>query len=311
MSAEFSIAAVERETGLTRETLRIWERRYGFPSPRRDANGDRLFNGEEVKRLLLIKRLLEMGHRPGRVVPLTEEALHRLERSTPPPAPPDQAADQALMARALDQLARGQPARLHDLLHEALAGMGLQQAILTLLAPLTEAVGEAWLRGELSVHAEHAYSDILQTLLRRSLDSLPPSDRGPRVLLTTSAGELHGLGLLMAECILALEGARCLSLGVNLPHREIAAAADTHAAQVVGLSYSAAYPRRLVGDGLRALSGLLGPEVEIWVGGQSLRHARLPAGIRRCVDLSQVAGLLRDWRQRHPPEAGLPPSPDR
>lgn len=29
-----SIAAVERDTGLTKDTLRVWERRYGFPTPR-------------------------------------------------------------------------------------------------------------------------------------------------------------------------------------------------------------------------------------------------------------------------------------
>ena len=35
------IAAVERDTGLSKDTLRIWERRYGFPSPQRDALGER------------------------------------------------------------------------------------------------------------------------------------------------------------------------------------------------------------------------------------------------------------------------------
>ena len=38
-----TIAAVERETGLSKDTLRIWERRYGFPEPLRDANGERLY----------------------------------------------------------------------------------------------------------------------------------------------------------------------------------------------------------------------------------------------------------------------------
>jgi hypothetical protein len=33
------IAAVERDTGLAKDTLRVWERRYGFPQPGRDANG--------------------------------------------------------------------------------------------------------------------------------------------------------------------------------------------------------------------------------------------------------------------------------
>ena len=32
-----SIAAVERDTGLSKDTLRVWERRYGFPAPQRDA----------------------------------------------------------------------------------------------------------------------------------------------------------------------------------------------------------------------------------------------------------------------------------
>ena len=34
------IAAVERETGLAKDTLRVWEKRYGFPQPLRDASGN-------------------------------------------------------------------------------------------------------------------------------------------------------------------------------------------------------------------------------------------------------------------------------
>ncbi|MFN7197809.1 MAG: MerR family transcriptional regulator, partial [Hylemonella sp.] len=37
-----TIAAVERETGLSKDTLRMWERRYGFPRPLRDARDERL-----------------------------------------------------------------------------------------------------------------------------------------------------------------------------------------------------------------------------------------------------------------------------
>lgn len=307
MSPEFSIAAVERETGLTRETLRIWERRYGFPKPRRDANNDRLFNADEVKRLALIKRLLEMGHRPGQVVPLPVEVLRRLEQSMPIRIRPAPAAADALLTQAMGLLARGRLEQLHDLLARQLTSTGLSATVQALIAPLTEAVGESWLRGEVSVHDEHAYSEVIQTLLRRCLDILAIRGDGPRVLLTTAAGELHGLGLLMAECVLATEGARCLSLGVNLPGREIAAAVESHAAQVVGLSYSAAYPKRMIGGGLRALRGLLAPEVEIWAGGRILHHARLPAGVWRCVHLNQIPGMLRDWHERHPRPPGEQP----
>ena len=41
-STMMNIAAVERDTGIGKDTLRVWERRYGFPQPQRDANGERL-----------------------------------------------------------------------------------------------------------------------------------------------------------------------------------------------------------------------------------------------------------------------------
>ena len=63
-----SIAAVERDTGLSKDTLRVWERRYGFPLPHRDALGERSYPFDQVERLRTIKRLLDAGHRPGRVV---------------------------------------------------------------------------------------------------------------------------------------------------------------------------------------------------------------------------------------------------
>ena len=39
--AHFNIAAVERDTGLSKDVLRMWERRYGFQVPKRDANSER------------------------------------------------------------------------------------------------------------------------------------------------------------------------------------------------------------------------------------------------------------------------------
>ena len=65
-----SIAAVERETGLGKDTLRAWERRYGFPLPQRDAAGVRGYPRAMVERLRLIRRALVAGHRPGRLFAL-------------------------------------------------------------------------------------------------------------------------------------------------------------------------------------------------------------------------------------------------
>ncbi len=41
LHSPLSIAETERITGIRRDLLRMWERRYGFPAPMRDADGDR------------------------------------------------------------------------------------------------------------------------------------------------------------------------------------------------------------------------------------------------------------------------------
>ncbi|MGZ8253883.1 MAG: MerR family transcriptional regulator, partial [Burkholderiaceae bacterium] len=64
---DLPIAAVERDTGLSKDTLRVWERRYGFPQPLRDANGERVYPQDQVDKLRLIKRLMDQGHRPGKI----------------------------------------------------------------------------------------------------------------------------------------------------------------------------------------------------------------------------------------------------
>ena len=66
---------MERDTGLSKDTLRMWERRYGFPEPLRDANGERVYPVGQVEKLQLIKRLMERGHRPGKIIPLAMEEL--------------------------------------------------------------------------------------------------------------------------------------------------------------------------------------------------------------------------------------------
>ena len=45
-----TISDVERDTGLAKETLRVWERRYDFPQPLRDPFGERVYSAEQVRK---------------------------------------------------------------------------------------------------------------------------------------------------------------------------------------------------------------------------------------------------------------------
>src|SRR4029077_10989446 len=73
-----NISAVEREAGLSKDVLRMWARRYGFPKPSRDDNGERQSSAAEVAKLRAIKRLMDVGMRPGKIIRSTLDELNAL-----------------------------------------------------------------------------------------------------------------------------------------------------------------------------------------------------------------------------------------
>jgi DNA-binding transcriptional MerR regulator len=48
-------------TGVSRERLRTWERRYGFPEPRRTGSGPRRYAVDDVQRVVAVRRAAEAG----------------------------------------------------------------------------------------------------------------------------------------------------------------------------------------------------------------------------------------------------------
>jgi hypothetical protein len=74
-AARYRTGIAARLAGIPVETLRVWERRYGVVSPRLSPRGQRLYSAEEVRRLALIKQLLDMGHPIGSVATLPTDAL--------------------------------------------------------------------------------------------------------------------------------------------------------------------------------------------------------------------------------------------
>jgi len=294
--ALLNISAVERETGLSKDVLRVWERRYGFPKPGRDDNTERRYSPEQVAKLRVIKRLMDTGMRPGK---LMHQPLAELNVLADTRAGPRRETAAPVLERDVLALVRNHnaPALQHAFAH-LLMRQGLQRFVLETVTALNRAVGEAWMRGELQVFEEHLYTELLQAALRSAINAFPRLSGAPTVLLTTFPGEQHGLGLLMVEALLVPEGAQCVSLGVQTPIEDIRRAALAYDVEVVALSFSAAFPVRQAGDGLAALRRQLSPKIALWAGGEMTRRVRkaLP-GVTLIGDLSATLGALKAWRQ--------------
>lgn len=297
-----NIAAVERDTGLGKDTLRVWERRYGFPSPHRDENGNRLYSANDVDKLRIIRRLIDQGRRPAGLVGASiEELLQELDRSAGAnPVSPETtiAGDDFLRLVKLHR-----SGELRGALQQMLLKQGLQRFVSETVSVLNGVVGQAWMRGELDVPEEHLYSEHVQNVLRNAISSQPATSSRPRVLLTTFPDELHGLGILMVEAMLAPEGANCVSLGTQTPLADISSAAIGGRFDIVALSFSSAFPARQAIEGLTLLRRQLPSTITLWAGGAALlgRNAA-PEGTRILHSLDDAVVALREWRA--PQESG-------
>ena len=304
--SDLSIAAVERETGLSKDTLRVWERRYKFPSPGRDALGERTYPPEQVEKLRLIKKLMDYGHRPGKLVGAAADVLRAMTGQ-----PSDAVAGSMHLQEERDDLLHYvslcKAHRVEELrreLTQCLLKMGMHRFVVDVIAPLTTMVGTYWEKGHLAIFEEHLYTESVQAVMRNAIAAILPPDvqtgtaTRPRIVLTTIPGEQHGLGLLMVDAIFALEGARCISLGVQTPIAEIAQAAQAQAADIVALSFSSSARSAQVLEAIADLRAELPAAMEIWAGGRCAVLRRRPPASIKVLELHEIPGALMEWRRQ-------------
>lgn len=303
-NASFNIAAVERDTGLSKDVLRMWERRYGFPLPSRDANGERSYTPEQVERLRLIKRLMDQGHRPGKLMATSAEELSLLapRRATQPGAQHGAPAED--IDGLIELIVRHDGLAYLQAMQQRLGRRGLQRFVQDTVAPLAQRIGLAWAEGSVEVFEEHLFTELTKRLLRQAIAALPGGSRSPRILLTTVPDEAHVLGLLMVEALFALEGAECIALGTEMPLLDIGRAASAHRADIVALSFSTAFPQRQIPGLLEQLRLVLPPAVALWAGGGGVARLARRDDALLLPTLDAAVTALVDWRAARVPATG-------
>jgi DNA-binding transcriptional MerR regulator len=298
-----SIGALSTATGIPIDTIRTWERRYGFPVPERKPSGHRVYPLATVPRLRRAAQAIARGHRAAEVVPASERALEALLSSLPesgasPSLRQVPGGDPSAVSVRADELleaVRGFDAdRLKRLLHTEWARLGPIEFLERCAGPFLAAVGNGWAKGELEVRHEHFASGVLGDFLRAVRSPLEDRADGPVAALATLPNELHGLGLQMAALVFALAGWRPLVLGVDTPVAQITALA--HEAHLGAVALSWVQERGSRGRAsLRALRRGLARKVPLLVGGRSAPAESRLKGIEFIPDFR---GLDRWVRSR-------------
>ena len=241
--ADLSIGALSSATGVPVDTLRTWERRYGYPVPSARSEGShRRYPAETVGTIQLIVRALDLGQRASAVVGRDARELQCLIAE----------AEQRLGPLSADQ----QVVKGWIELTRSLDGDALTRGFYRQLAELPA--------------LEHFASERAHEFLSaqwRPLSELAQSPARVRVVLATPPGERHVLGLHMAAWVVARAGAHVAFLGGDTPMVELAFAARQCRAQGVVLSVAAGYHGDLRRE-LEELRARLPSPVQVALGGE-------------------------------------------
>ncbi len=280
-----SIGDVAAATGISAETLRIWERRYGRPEAVRLPSGHRRYTDDHVRWLRRVAEALAHGHRPNKVVKLDEAELDELlvpEETVTKSELPD-------VKEQLDAVADLDAESLFESLRSHWDPDNYLAFITDHVQPLVHAVGRSWADGEIEIRHEHFASELVGDMLRWLRTTYPLVLENPRVLLTTLSGETHGLGVQMTALICAARGVPTRVLGVDTPNEDIVEAAKHMGVEIVGISISLATGGVDTDRTLAELRRRLPKKMRLIVGGQGAR------GVRRGPRGIEYVESLADW----------------
>ena len=292
----YSIRVASRLTAIEPDTLRMWERRYGFPVPTRTAGGSRVYSEDDVQRLLLVRRAMKVGYRPGEVVGRSApEISQMIARSGPSIAASNE--QPVSLDAVLHALTTDDATQMRAEIKNAALVLGPKRFVTDLAYPLAQRVGTLWADGELQVRHEHLVSEALSTQLRVLVSAFDDAHDGPTVVLTTLPDEAHGLGLLMMALYLGVHQVVPRLLGVNTPPDQIVAAARAMDAAAVGLSVVLPGDAARAAKQIRWIAAEVPRRVRVWVGGMSAPSLALKGDaveiVQTWADVDRLVTALR------------------
>jgi MerR family transcriptional regulator, light-induced transcriptional regulator len=215
----YTLADLEKLTGIQAGTIRIWERRYHIIKPHRTDTNRRWYD-DDLKRIVNIAILNRSGLKISKIAALTS---------------PDIAGKVALLTREstdtetqIDAMIVAMTGfnenAMNDILMRSVISTEFEATFENIVFPFLKRVGIMWHTGSADIGAEHFVSNVFRKRLICAIDSLPPGDKPDRkkVILYLPGEELHELGLLFYTFIVRKSGHETLYLGQATPFDALA-----------------------------------------------------------------------------------------
>jgi DNA-binding transcriptional MerR regulator len=229
------ISELSRRVGVSAETLRAWERRYGVLRPRRTNGNTRLYSALDEARVRLMKRYIAEGVSVAQAAEMAMSAQLRLSAGSAGELPDHE------RRRAMQELASAlavfDETSAHRTLQQLLGAYAATAVLRDVVLPYLHKVGEWWEENRISVAQEHFASHFLQARLH-ALARGWDRGLGPRAVLAAAPGDYHTLGITCFGIALHRLGWRVVCLGAATPIEMIREVAEATGASLIGVSAS-------------------------------------------------------------------------
>ncbi len=273
----FRIHRVAKLTGLSKDVIRVWERRFGFIRPQRGPNRYRIYSDEDVQLLRYIREQLDSGESIGELAELgREELLLRMRKQTATFAPPSSSSSSYanLLRELVQALHPFERVTFERRLNGAVAVIPFEEALHGILIPLQVKVGELWHAGQIGIGIEHFVTNLVQQKIYSAMNQLPVHESGPKVIVACPTEEAHEVGAQAAAYRCGLLGCRVFFLGANLPTHSLGRFCSEVSPALVLISIPFQPTEANVRNLLHQLNEELGGAWKIAAGGQGALHVR-------------------------------------
>jgi MerR family transcriptional regulator, light-induced transcriptional regulator len=214
----YSIADLEKLSGVKAHTIRIWEQRYKALKPLRSQGNVRYYDDEQLRKLLNVVSLSETGKKISDLFAMSEADLNALLQEQIENTKSNATQFEYFISQMIIVGSNYDEAGFEKLFSAALVRYGMRNTYVNIIYPVLFRIGLIWRKDEISPSQEHFLTNLINQKIHASIDGLSfPSNDKKCWLLFLPKGETHEIGLLFANYLIRSAGQKTIYLGSNVP----------------------------------------------------------------------------------------------
>jgi DNA-binding transcriptional MerR regulator len=208
----FTIKDIENLCGIKAHTLRTWEQRYNFFTPKRKQSKHRIYDDNDLKELLRISFLYHNGYKVSRIAELTPGQIHDLVECSC-----KNTVNETYVHQLLEASIDFDKDKFEKIINNLVVRIGLEKCILQVFLPFLERMGLLWMTNHVIPAQEHFSSHIIRKKIICGIDGLEPAHSPDHtILIFAPEGEYHEIPLLIANYFFKKQGVPTVYFGVNV-----------------------------------------------------------------------------------------------